>query len=194
MISGLAVAAIAGWGAYGYSALSSRQIEQQLNGQTAALQDYQAQFLTQRRKAEEGAREITRLREQLVSARSENERLAVKARETDANLATAQEQLASLQKLNAPPALGNAPALRGITPSPAKQDILAAQETLTKLGFGSLEADGVMGPTTRQAIERFQRVVGLTVTGELHGLTLQSLMRSAKVVAAQNERAEQPAE
>jgi len=78
--------------------------------------------------------------------------------------------------------------------SPAKQDILAAQETLTKLGFGNLEADGVMGPTTRQAIERFQRVVGLTVTGELHGLTLQSLMRSAKVVAAQNERAEQPAE
>jgi hypothetical protein len=47
-----------------------------------------------------------------------------------------------------------------------------------------------MGPTTKQAIEEYQRVVGLTVTGELHGLTLQSLMRSAKVVAAQGERVE----
>nr|WP_246742349.1 peptidoglycan-binding domain-containing protein [Microvirga splendida] len=166
------------------------QLEQRLNGQAAALQDYQAQFLQQRRKAEEGAREIARLQEQLVAVRGDNERLALSAKETEATLATAEAQLASLQKLHGPPALGNAPALRGITPVPAKQDILVAQETLTRLGFGDLEADGVMGPSTRQAIEAFQRVAGLTVTGELHGLTLQSLMRSAKVVAAQNARAE----
>jgi hypothetical protein len=191
MISGLAVAAIAGWGAYGYSALSSRQIEQQMNGQAAALQDYQAQFLTQRRKAEEGAREITRLQEQLASATSENERLTVRNKEIEASLAASQEKLASLQNLHAPPALGSAPALRGITPVPTRQDVRAAQEALTQLGFGTLEADGVMGPGTREAIEKFQQVVGLTVTGELHGLTLQSLMRSAKVVAAQSERADQ---
>lgn len=190
MIIGVATAALAGWGACAYSALSSTQLEQQLNGQTAALQDYQAQFLSQRRRAEEGAREITTLREQLASARSELERLTTRYKEAEVGLATAQDLLASLQKLHAPPALGSAPALRGITPNPTKQDILAAQEALTQLGFGNLEADGVMGPTTKQAIEEYQRVVGLTVTGELHGLTLQSLMRSAKVVAAQNERSE----
>jgi TolA-binding protein len=190
LIAGIAIAAVAGWGAYAYSALSSAQLEQQLNGQTAALQDYQAQFLSQRRRAEEGAREITTLREQLASARSELERLTTRHKEAEAGLATAQDQLASLQKLHAPPALGSAPALRGITPRPTKQDVLAAQEALTQLGFGNLEADGVIGPTTKQAIEEYQRVVGLNVTGELHGLTLQSLMRSAKVVAAQNERVE----
>jgi septal ring factor EnvC (AmiA/AmiB activator) len=190
LIAGIAIAAVAGWGAYAYVALSSMQLEQQLNGQTAALQDYQAQFLSQRRRAEEEAREIRTLHEQLASARSEIERLTTRHKEAEAGLATAQEQLASLQKLHAPPPLGSAPSLRGITPMPTKQDVLAAQVALTQLGFGNLEADGVMGPTTKQAIEEYQRVVGLTVTGELHGLTLQSLMRSAKVVAAQNERVE----
>jgi hypothetical protein len=190
MISSIAVAATIGWGAYAYSALSSTQLEQQLSGQTAALQDYQAQFLSQRKRADDGAREITKLLEQLASARSEVERLTLKQKETEASLTTVQDQLASLQKLHAPPALGSAPALRGITPRPTKQDVLVAQEALTQLGFGSLEADGVMGPSTKQAIEEFQRVAGLTVTGELHGLTLQALMRSAKVVAAQNERVE----
>jgi peptidoglycan hydrolase-like protein with peptidoglycan-binding domain len=112
----------------------------------------------------------------------------VKHQETEANLAAAREQLASFQKIHAPPALDNAPALRGVTPLPTKQDVLAAQDALTQLGFGELEADGVVGPTTRDAIEGFQRVVGLPVTGELHAQTLQALMRSAKVVAAQNER------
>jgi hypothetical protein len=190
LIAGIAVAAISGWGAYAYSSLSSAQLKQQLRGQTAALQDYQAQFLSERRKAEDAAQEITLLRGQLVSAQSNIERLTMRHKETEGDLTTAREQLALLQRIHAPPPLDNAPALRGITPLPTKQDVLAAQEALTQLGFGDLEADGVVGPTTRQAIEAFQRVVGLTVTGELHAQTLQSLMRSAKVVAAQNARAE----
>lgn len=190
MISSIAVAAISGWGAYAYSALSSAQLEQQVRGQTAALQDYQAQFLLQRQRAEDGAREITALQGQLASAQSEIERLTLRHKETETSLTTAREQLASYQTIHAPPALDNAPALRGVTPLPTKLDVLAAQVALTQLGFGKLEADGVVGPTTRQAIEEFQRVVGLTVTGELHAQTLQSLMRSAKVVAAQSERAE----
>jgi TolA-binding protein len=190
MLAGIAIAAVAGWGACAYAALSSAQLEQQLSGQTATLQAYQAQFLSQRRRAEEGAQEITKLRQQLASTRTELERLTQK-HEIETSLAAAQEQLASLQKLHAPPALDNAPALRGIKPLPTRQDVLAAQEALTQLGFGTLEADGVVGSTTRQAIEAFQRVVGLPVTGELQAQTLQSLMRSAKVVAAQSERTEE---
>jgi hypothetical protein len=190
VISGITLVAITGWGAYAYSGLSTTQLQRQLIGQTAAIQDYQAQFLSQRRRAEDGAREITQLQEQLASARNEIEGLTMRHKEAEASLTAAQDKLASLQKLNAPPALDNAPALRGIKPLPTKQDVLAAQEALTQLGFGDLEADGVVGPTTRQAIETFQCVVGLTVTGELHAQTLQSLMRSAKVLAAQNARAE----
>nr|WP_246408180.1 peptidoglycan-binding domain-containing protein [Microvirga lupini] len=79
-----------------------------------------------------------------------------------------------------------------ITPLPAKQDVLAAQEALTKLRFGDLEADGVIGSSTREAIEKFQRTVGLPVTGELHPQTLTALMRSAKVMAAQGEQPQEP--
>jgi murein L,D-transpeptidase YcbB/YkuD len=190
MIAGIALAAVAGWGAYAYSSLSSARIEQQRSGQLAALQDYQAQFLSQRKRAEDGERTVGVLQEQLASAQREIALLTTKHSETEASLATARDQLASLQGLRARPALENAPALQGITPLPTKQDVLAAQEALTQLGFGDLKADGVIGPTTRQAIEEFQRVAGLTVTGELHAQTLQSLMRSAKVVAAQNERSE----
>jgi len=190
MISGIIVAAIAGWGAYIHSALSSTQLERQLNGQTAALREYQSQFLSQRRKAEDGAREIAKLQERLASAQAEVERLTAKGKETEAGLSAAHEQLATLQKIHAPPPLDSAPALRGIKPLPTKQDVVAAQEALTRLGFGKLEADGVVGPTTREAIEDFQRVAGLTVTGELHAQTLQALMRSARVVAAQSARTE----
>jgi len=190
MISGIVVAAIAGWGTYIHSVLSSTQLERQLSGQTAALREYQSQFLSQRRKAEDGAREIAKLQEQLASAQAEIERLTTKGKETEASLASAHEQLASLQKIHAPPALDSAPALRGVTPLPTTQDVIAAQEALTRLGFGKLEADGVVGQTTRKAIEEFQRVAGLTVTGELHAQTLQALMRSARVVAAQSARTE----
>ena len=190
MISGIVVAALAGWGAYIHSALSSTQLERQLSGQAAAVQEYQSQFLSQRRKDEDKAREISRLQEQLASAKAEIERLTIKGQETEAGLAAAHEQLATFQRIHAPPALDSAPALRGVKPLPTKQDVVAAQEALTQLGFGKLEADGVVGPTTRQAIEEFQRVAGLTVTGELHAQTLQALMRSARVVAAQGERTE----
>lgn len=185
MLSVITVAAMTGWGAYVHSTLSSAQLEQQIT----ALQHEQAQLVAERQKAEEEARENKELQEQLASAKMEIERLTTRSKEAEASLAATQEQLASLQRFQAPPALGNAPGLRGVSPLPTKQDVIAAQEALTRLGFGDLKADGVIGAGTRQAIEEFQRVVGLTVTGELHGMTLQTLMRSVKVVAAQNERA-----
>lgn len=181
-IIAIAIIAAAGWGACAYSALSSMDLERKLSGQMVALREYQAQCLLQRRTAEEGRLEITKLREQLASAKHESERLASEHKATEVSLMTAREQLASFQKIHASPALDGAPALRGITPLPTRQDVLAAQKALSRLGFGELEADGIVGPTTRQAIEEFQRVTGLTITGELHAQTLQSLMRSEKVV------------
>lgn len=180
----IVIATLAGWGGFAYSSLTSAQLEQELSGQAAALKGYQSKVLSQRQREDSEAREIAALREQLALAQGEVQRLAQRQKGAEANLVKAEEQLALFQKIHAPPALENAPALRGIKPVPAKQDVLAAQEALTQLGFGKLKADGVVGPTTQQAIEEFQRVAGLTVTGELHGLTLQTLIRSAKIVAA----------
>lgn len=53
------------------------------------------------------------------------------------------------------------------TGKPATSEIvLAAQRALVKLGF-VLKADGVAGPATRQAIERYERDRGLPVRGDL---------------------------
>ncbi|MBM1175373.1 peptidoglycan-binding domain-containing protein [Microvirga arabica] len=50
-----------------------------------------------------------------------------------------------------------------------------AQKALTKLGYGSLKADGVVGSGTRKAITAFQRANKLHVTGELDAPTLRLL-------------------
>ena len=191
-LSILAVAALAGWGACAYAALGSAQLEKQLTGQAAALHDYQAQFLAQRKKMEDGDREIANLREQLSATRSEIEQKSAEHREIEAELAKAKEQLALVQPILQPQAVGSAQALLRITPRPAKQDVIAAQEALTQLRFGALEANGVVGASTREAIEEFQRAAGLPVTGELQPQTLTTLLRAAKIMAAQGEKLQQP--
>jgi len=45
--------------------------------------------------------------------------------------------------------------------------VLGAQRALNKLGYGPIKPDGLAGPGTRQAIERFERDRKLPVTGDL---------------------------
>jgi hypothetical protein len=54
-----------------------------------------------------------------------------------------------------------------------------AQKALAKLGYGPLRADGLMGATTRQALERFERDHNLPVTGSLGQRTTRQLASSA---------------
>jgi DNA repair exonuclease SbcCD ATPase subunit len=63
----------------------------------------------------------------------------------------------------------------------SQQQIRAAQEALTKLGYGRLEADGVMGDGTRAAVEAFERARGLMVTGELTASTVEALEEAAGI-------------
>ena len=60
----------------------------------------------------------------------------------------------------------------------ASRRVLATQTALQKLGF-PLKIDGVMGGTTRQAIEQFERDRGLPVKGDL-------TPRIARALAAQS--------
>lgn len=52
------------------------------------------------------------------------------------------------------------------TGAEASKTVFSAQRALVKLGF-VLKPDGVMGGTTRQAIERFERDRGIPVRGDL---------------------------
>jgi hypothetical protein len=65
------------------------------------------------------------------------------------------------------------PALVG-RPDPTRT-IAAGQRALAKLGYGSMKTDGLLGPETRQAIERFERDRHLPVTGEFSGRTAREL-------------------
>ena len=58
--------------------------------------------------------------------------------------------------------------------------VAAVQKALIKSGF-VLRADGVMGLTTRQALERFERDRKLPVTGELSPRTLRELAAQSGV-------------
>ena len=53
--------------------------------------------------------------------------------------------------------------------------IAAAQRALIKLGYGPLSSDGLVGPGTRSAIERFERDRKIPVTGMLAGRTAKLL-------------------
>ena len=53
--------------------------------------------------------------------------------------------------------------------------VMQAQRALAKLGYGPLKADGVMGSTTRSAIEKFEKDRKLPVKGEAAGRTLREL-------------------
>jgi peptidoglycan hydrolase-like protein with peptidoglycan-binding domain len=69
------------------------------------------------------------------------------------------------------------------SPAPAAADgrqepqphVASAQRALVKLGYGPLKVDGIFGPETRQAIERFERDRRLTATGELGPRTVREL-------------------
>jgi peptidoglycan hydrolase-like protein with peptidoglycan-binding domain len=83
----------------------------------------------------------------------------------------------------APPAHGTAMASRsdaigGVSGPPGRR-VTAVQRALNEFGYGPLKANGVIGPDTRAAIEKFERERKLPVTGqasdrvtrELAGLT-----------------------
>ncbi len=59
--------------------------------------------------------------------------------------------------------------------------VLAAQRALNKLNYGPVKPDGLMGPGTRQAIERFERDRKLPVTGEPAGRTARELAAASGI-------------
>lgn len=57
----------------------------------------------------------------------------------------------------------------------ANRRVLAAQKALSEFGFGQIKPDGVAGPETRIAVERFERERRLPVTGQLSDRVLREI-------------------
>ena len=77
----------------------------------------------------------------------------------------------------------NTPTPPGSIPNPSADQtkrILAVQEALKKLGH-SVKPDGVAGPTTRVAIESFERAQKLQVSGEMSPRLLRELSKTSGV-------------
>jgi hypothetical protein len=187
LVSTLALTAIGGWGMFIHTAQTSSEVQARLRGQIASLHDEQGQLRSKREQAEAAtAAETAELRKEIAAARDEFTRLSEHHRRVQAELADARTML---QATPQPPASRNGSkpvAFIDVKPRPAPRDIVAAQKVLNELGYGPLKADGVMGSGMRQAIEKYQRDTGLTVTGELHAETLQVLLDPAKRLASQD--------
>ena len=65
--------------------------------------------------------------------------------------------------------------------------ILALQKALTKLGYNTGQADGIIGPLTRKRIRAFERDHKLQVTGRISGRLVEALHKAlgAPLVLAQ---------
>jgi hypothetical protein len=64
-------------------------------------------------------------------------------------------------------------------PAEPQRVVASAQRALSKLGYGPLKPDGLLGQGTRQALERFQRERRLPTTGELGPRTIRELSAQA---------------
>lgn len=72
------------------------------------------------------------------------------------------------------------PSTTASTNSADARRVSAAQRALAKLGY-KVDADGVMGPGTRAAIERFERESKIQVTGDLNPRTVRLLSARASI-------------
>lgn len=175
----LAVIAVAGWSFYGFATSSSEETERELRAQVAEIRNDQAKI----------AGERDHLRAQVAEMEQANEELTAFIKEEAAKaedaLDTARPDQLPLERAAAAegPAADAAPAAGAVlTAAEIEASVRTAQAVLTRLGFGPLVPDGVMGPRTRNAIEAFERANGLTVTGELGRQTVEALKGKAQAV------------
>jgi hypothetical protein len=177
----LLVATTIGWGLFVHSVLSTRSEEQTLQSENSQLRQ---QIET-----------VTAERDRLVKANDQKTLAGQDLNTMLARIEAAIEELQQLDSLRANvsqaieqtrlqltgPSDQAAATMESSTISTtsavrlSKQEIRTAQEALVDFGYGKLKADGSLGPSTRKAVEAFERAKGLPVTGKLGTTTLQAL-------------------
>lgn len=83
-------------------------------------------------------------------------------------------------------------ALSPSMPSTIGPDVVELQERLVSLGYGPLAIDGVYGPKTIQAVQRFQRDQSLAADGLVGAMTWNALADDSVSVAQDGGTTEKP--
>lgn len=177
LIVALGLGTITGWGTYALSSRSANKVESQLRGQVRSLHQIQMDLLAERQRTQATVGDMERLQGQVSKLRQEADLLTQARDLAQAELVTAATGMKDLMaQVNQS---GSDVSTTGsiTTTAPDAQHLVTAtaQKILTKLGYGSLKADGIVGLGTRKAIAEFQRAKGLHVTSELDAPTLRLL-------------------
>jgi len=168
----LVLVAVAGWGLLFVSRRSAAEFEEHLRAQVSSLHQRQMELLNERTERDIAVGSLEKLRSDITALRQEQEGL-IKARDqiqADLTRLRAEQDAARLHSDRSQTAGENA----------NHASIVTAQRALTKLGYGPLVLDGIVGSGTRQAIEDFQHDRGMRVTSELDPATLRQLTASNK--------------
>lgn len=178
---GLLAATAIGWGLFVYSVLSTgfeehtlqsenRQLRQQIESVTAE-RDQLAKANDQKILA---GQDLNTILARIEAATEELQQLD--SLRTSVSQAVEQTRLQFTGPSDQPAAMTESPAISMTSAVRlSKQEIRTAQEALVDFGYGKLKADGALGPSTRKAVEAFERSKGLPVTGKLGAATLQAL-------------------
>jgi murein L,D-transpeptidase YcbB/YkuD len=179
--TGLVAVAAVGWGLFGYSTLSSGSQEQavqteimQLHQQIEDVTAERDQLAQERDRQIHAGQDLQNMQKKIEAAIQELQQLD--ALRASVSQAIEQGRLQLTRSSGQAMAKEESPTVTATSAIPLpKQQIRAVQEALTGFGYGRIEADGVFGPSTRKAIEAFERAKGLPVTGRLGAATLQAL-------------------
>jgi hypothetical protein len=178
---GLLVVGAVGWGLFGYSALSPGSEEEavqakivQLSKQVEIIGAERDQLARERDQRNQAGEDLQNMQKQIEAAIRELQDLDSLRASVSQAIEQERARLAGLS--NQPSAKADStPSSTASTAPLSREQIRAAQEALADFGYRDLKADGLLGPSTRKAVEAFQRAKGLRVTGELESSTLRAL-------------------
>jgi len=177
IILALGFGTIMGWGMYALSSRSAAEVESQLRGQVRSLHQIQMDLLSERQRTTTAMGELEQLHTQVSKLRQEADLLTQARDLAQAELVTAASGMRDLisQLNNSGNDVSTTGSVNTSTIDARHLVTATAQKALTKLGYGALKADGIVGSGTRKAITEFQRANKLHVTGELDAPTLRLL-------------------
>ncbi len=178
----LALVAATGWGLLFASRQSAAEFEEHLRGQVSSLHQRQIELLNERAQREAAVGTLEKLRSEVVALRQEQEGLTQARDQIQADLTRlrAEQDAASVRSGQTQAAGGKTASVPGRRGEADQASIVTAQRALTKLGYGPLVLDGIVGSGTRQAIQDFQHDRGIRVTSKLDPATLRQLTDSNK--------------
>lgn len=181
LIFALTIGAVTGWGMWLLADQKASKTEKELRAHVSTLAQRQVELLHEREQAQNAKTDLRSLQTQVASLRQEVADLIQRRDKTKVELAAPRSMSENAE--------GRAnDVMLGPSAGPVDQrkaNIILAQKELTRLGYGSLAADGIMGPSTKSALEAFQYKNGLDATSELDAATLRRLTGSTAIAASE---------